>query len=277
MGKILGEPGGLSMGSMNRRPAPPQAEQSKKEALVFGKRPPQQPVQKHAPAAAVSGMTTEQAKPVFQAKQAAPQPQAESGEKDDLMKGFVGQLRNMVGGFAVLSEEVLKKNLKLAAGDGMTYDDRTISFECIDYMVSNLAYIFMGLVMDDNFKNSFIEALNLEISLDDQTPEMRAQIRKETSDPNGNKYHSNGSLILGVTTFMPHIAAALHVKMQAGFDALDPYAAEFDAEVRKMPNERRIELGFIFSNFMYLIRAISHNDVFMSYIITVIEKVKENL
>lgn len=264
MGKVLGEPGGLSMKSMNQRPASKAPEQ-KKEAVVFTKKPGEapQPVPSGRPAQG------QQPRPAQAVRGPVANPVSRKDEDE-----MVHMLRELVGGFAVLSEEVLRKNTQLAAG-GMSYGDRTVSFECVDYVISNLAYIFMGLVMDDNFKAAFIDALNMEIELDDKDEKTRENVRKETSDP--KSYQSNGSLVLGVTTFLPAVMEDLHKKMQAGFDALDQYADEFDEAVRAMPSERRIELGFIFSNYMYLIRAFSHNDVFMSYVITVIEKVKETL
>jgi len=88
-------------------------------------------------------------------------------------------------------------------------------------------------------------------------------------------YNSSGSIVIGLTEFMPHVAEDLMQKMQNGFDELDNFADEFDAEVAGLSDERKIEYGFIFSNFMYLIRAFTHNDLFMSYVITVIEKVKQ--
>lgn len=190
----------------------------------------------------------------------------------DSINNFVKIMREMVGGFAILSEDVIAQNLKLAGGVGMTADDRTISFECADYLMSNLSFILMGLVLDANFKQSFMESLMVEMQIDKQTPEVKAKTRESMKDK--KEYKSNGSIVLGVTTFTPAVEKELMAKMQKGFDLLEPYADEFDAEVAKLQPNQKAEYGFIFSNFMYLIRAFTHNDMFMSYVITVIEKVK---
>lgn len=188
------------------------------------------------------------------------------------MPDFVAVMRSMVGGFAILSEDTIQQNLKLASGQGMTADDRTISFECADYLMSNLGYIFMGLVLDTNFKNAFMESLTVELNIDKQADDVKKKTRESMKDPHA--YESTGSIILGVTTFTPDIETILMNKMQKSFDALDGYADEFDSEVAKLTDQQKMEYGFIFSNFMYLIRAFTHNDLFMSYVITVIEKVK---
>ncbi|MBO5434696.1 hypothetical protein J6A31_02595 [bacterium] len=185
---------------------------------------------------------------------------------------FVNVLRNMVGSFAILNEDTINKNLRLAAGKGMSNEDRTVSFECAEYLISNLAYIFMGLVLDKNFKTAFLDSLMIELQFDSKPDDVKKKTREEMKDK--TQYKSSGSIVIGVTSFMPAVETELMNKMQAGFTALDAYADEFDAETAKLTNEQKVEFGFIFSNFMYLIRAFTHNDMFMSYVITVIEKVK---
>lgn len=189
------------------------------------------------------------------------------------VSNFIGMLKNMVGSFAILSDEVIEQNMQLAAGRGMTPDDRTVSFECADYLMSNLAFVFMGLVLDENFKNAFMESLMVELQIDSQPEEEKKKVRESMKDK--REYKSNGSIVIGVTSFMPNVEAELLNKMNAGFASLDAFADEFDTEVSKLTDEQKVEYGFIFSNFMYLIRAFTHNDMFMSYVITVIEKVKQ--
>lgn len=189
------------------------------------------------------------------------------------VENFINMMKNMVGSFAILSDEVIEQNMQLASGKGMTPDDRTVSFECADYLMSNLAFVFMGLVLDENFKNAFMESLMVELQIDSQPEEEKKKVRESMKDK--REYKSNGSIVIGVTSFMPNVEAELLNRMNAGFASLDAFADEFDEEVSKLTPEQKIEYGFIFSNFMYLIRAFTHNDMFMSYVITVIEKVKQ--
>lgn len=200
------------------------------------------------------------------AKSVVPQP-----EHTNSISNFISIMRGMVGNFAILDEPVLSHNLELAGG-GMSVDDRTISFECADYLMSNLAYIFMGLVLDNNFKQAFLDSLSVEFQIDKQSDEDKAKTRASMKD--NKPYKSNGSIVFGVSTFTTTVEQSLMSKMQAGFTALNSYSAEFDSEVAKLSDKQKSEFGYIFSNFMYLIRAFSHNDMFMSYVVTVIEKVK---
>ena len=92
-----------------------------------------------------------------------------------------------------------------------------------------------------------------------------------------SEYKSIGSIVIGITGFTPATEERFMNEMSNGYAELDRYADEFDAAVDKLTNEQKLELGFIFSNFMYLIRAFTHNDYFMSYVVTVIEKVKATI
>ena len=93
----------------------------------------------------------------------------------------------------------------------------------------------------------------------------------------GELFDSLGSIVIGVTSFTPAVVAELMTKMENGFTELDKYSAEFDNAVAKLTNEQKLEYGFIVSNWMYLIRAFNKNDLFLSYVITVVEKVKQTL
>lgn len=274
-GKTLGmnpRPGG-----MNARPTAPTAPQAfgRPGSQGLNQRPaaPSRPSSQSATAKAVGGS-------VGAMRQGAPAARqidraAHDQKKADAAGGLVEMLRGMTGGFAILSDEVLANNVKLLSGSGMSYEDRTISFECAEYVMSNMAYMFMGLVLDPNFKKSFIDALNVELQIDGQPANVKEQTRKQMKD--GKPFASKGSIVLGVTQFVQPIQDDLIRKMNEGFGKLDPYAAEFDAAVAGLTVEQKIEIGFVVSNFVYLIRAFSQNDMFMSYVVTVIEKVKATL
>ena len=184
---------------------------------------------------------------------------------------FVVQMKNMVSAFAILSDDVISENLKMALG-GFSAEDRTMPYEVADYLMSNMGFIFMGLVLDENFKNSFKESLKIELNIDKQADNIKEATRKKMGNP--KKYESRGAMVIGTSDFLPEVKAALSKKMQDSFNQLDGFAEEFDSEIKNLTRTQKLEYGFIFSNFMYLARAFTHNDMFMSYVISVIEKVK---
>lgn len=184
---------------------------------------------------------------------------------------FVAKMSDIVGSFAILSNDVLTQNIALAT-DGFSVEDRTLPYEIAEYLMSNMAYIFMGLVLDNNFKNAFKESLKVELQIDSQPENIRLVTRAKMKED--KKYSTIGSIVVGTSDFVPEVKAVLAKKMQQSFTSLDGFAEEFDAEISHLTREQKLEYGFIFSNFMYLLRAFTHNDIFMSYVISVIEKVK---
>jgi hypothetical protein len=198
-----------------------------------------------------------------------------TGEGVTSVAAFVNFLRGVAEPFAIIDDNVVAKNMQLAGGYGMSAEDRTVSFECAEYLMSNLACILMGLVLDPGFKDTFIESLNVELEIDKKDEATRAVIRKSMKDD--KPFDSLGSIIIGVTSFTPAVMAEFMAKMEAGFKTLDAYAKEFDDAVDALTEKQKLEYGFIVSNWMYLIRAFNKNDLFMSYVITVVEKVKGTL
>lgn len=189
----------------------------------------------------------------------------------DSISVFVASMKDMVSSFAILNDDVISHNLQLAHG-GFSAEDRTISFEVANYIMSNMGFVFMGLVLDDNFKKAFIDSVNVELNFDKQSDTVKAVTREKMGK--NKTYKTKGSMVIGTSDFVPEVRASLAKKMHASFEALDAFADEFDTEIQHLTREKKLEYGFIFSNFMYLIRAFTHNDVFMSYVIAVIEKVK---
>ncbi len=190
----------------------------------------------------------------------------------DAVEAFVKKMREMVEPFAYMDDDIIRKNTDLAVGNGMSADDRTISFECAHYIMTNLAYIFMGVVLDESFRNTFVECLNVEIEFDKKSEEQKKKIRDKMKDK--KPYDSMGSIVIGVSSFSPLVDKLFSAGLAEGFDTLEKHEDEFDSAVEALTDEEKTKLGFLFSNWMYLIRAFTHNDLFMSYIVTVIEKVK---
>ena len=272
--KTLGAMNPRPVSSMNSRPAPNAnigfSQPFKTGSQSYGGSPYKAPAQQsYSQQSSPRGYVNPNANHQNQtAQNNMTQPSSASSVAD-----FVNVMRSMVGQFAFLNDDVIMQNIKLANGEGMSMEDRTISFECADYLMSNLAFVFMGLVLDKNFKQAFLDAVMVELQLDKKDPQEKSKIRASMKD--NKTYQSNGSIVIGVTAFMPTIAADLMSRMTQSFTSLSSYADEFDAEVARLTSDQKMENGFIFSNFMYLIRAFTHNDMFMSYVITVIERVKE--
>ena len=200
-----------------------------------------------------------------------------SAPKKDAAKeangGVMQMLQEFAGSFATLDEETIRRNIDLAAGIGMTNDDRTVPYEVADYFVGNMAYIIMMIVFDKSVKQQFLDAVALEIQLDSKSESERQKIRLGMRSP--TQPHYTASIVLGITNFSTQLEEIISAKMKRGFENLDRFSDEFDAKVNSLTDAEKLEFGFIVSNWMYLIRAITHNDIFSSYLVTIIEQIKD--
>lgn len=199
-------------------------------------------------------------------------PSVHNDDKQYGLTAFINTVHKMVGSFANLNSQVIEQNFKVAMGNGMSVDDRSVPFECADYVISNLGYIIMGIVLDKDFKQAFIDAVLIEVNIDSKDDDAKKTMRENMKVKRETK--SLGSVVIGITSFTHEMEVNLFERMTQSFNDLDSFSGEFDAEVKKMTEEDKSEYGFIFSNWMYLIRAFTHNEKFLSYVIAVIEKVK---
>lgn len=188
------------------------------------------------------------------------------------IQNLVKAMRNMVGSFAILQEAVIAENIVLA-NRGMTMEERTVPYECAEYLISNSAFIFTALVAEGSVREAFVDAVMYEQELDKLPEAEKEKKRKSMRDP--RPYPSKGSMVIGVSTFSAELTEFMMQRMTVGYEALSPYSDEFDSMVDALDNDAKIQLGFVFSNFMYLIRAFTHNDLFMAYVITMIDNSKK--
>lgn len=189
---------------------------------------------------------------------------------------FVNALIKMVEPFALVNADIIKENVDQMVGAGtMTYEDRTVSYDCVNYVMSNMAYILSGLIMQPAFKTEFVNAVYAEKYLDTVSTERKAELRKAMTNP--NKPVSRGSIVLGETQFAQKIEENLKAKMGASFDTMSRFDSEVAQTAAALDNEYKLELGYVFSNWMYLIRAFNKNDDFMGKVISVIEDFKAEI
>jgi hypothetical protein len=251
-------------GMMNRRPGMGAATPNQRPAKTLGGSPAvSAPVKSAQPVASPQPVKT------------TPHVPDEPQTVGEAAAGLVSLIKDMTGGFAVLSDKVLQQNIEMMMNPDIPLEDRTISLFQLDYLATHVAHILMGLVFEDKFRQTFVDALNIEIKLDEETPEDRRRIRAGFNL--GGDLNRTGSITLGLTELSASARDAVNAKVAKSFDMMEPFKQEFDAAVGKLAIEKRVELGFIFSNFMYLLRAFAQNEVFFSYVTNVVDRVKESL
>ena len=261
-----------TLGSMNQRPMNSRPMNARPDSSAVKPTVPGTPVKNMQRQAPAKPFTPNAGPSSFAPKQTA----ASTQEKpDDAISNVTAMLNEFAGSFATLDDATIRRNVDLAAGIGMTAEDRTIPYEVADYFIGNLAYIIMLVIFNKSIKQEFMDAVALEIQLDSKSEEERKKIRFGMKSPTQPTY--TASIVFGVTSFSTQLEEIISMKMQRGFTNLDKYSDEFDQKVNALTAEEKLEYGFIVSNWMYLIRAVTHNDIFSSHLVTVIEQIKEQL
>jgi hypothetical protein len=189
----------------------------------------------------------------------------------------VDMLDTLFGHIAYLDPDTVRFNLGLASEGGFTKEDRSIRFELANFLMNNFAYVFLGLVINPEFRDSFIQAVKLEIGIDYTDNETKAQMRRDIRLPEMHKKSSKGDYVVDLSKYDDHIFRVINKKLSGSFEKVSDYNDGIDQVIAAMTSNDMINVGFCVSNFMYLIRAFSKNDLFVDYVKTVVSSVKDTL
>ena len=176
---------------------------------------------------------------------------------------------------AALSPSVIKNNVELACETGFSKVDRSIKAETANYLLKNLGVIYLGLISNNVFRDSFKDAVAVEISLEDKSDEFVRSIREDMRD--GGEEESKGNFTLNFSNYKPQVAEKIGNMIGDSLAKISDYESEFNELVDALTEEEFIEIGFCISNFAYLIRAFDKNPVFMHYVKDVVTIVRKEL
>ena len=178
-------------------------------------------------------------------------------------------------GVAYFDVDTMQKNVSLACAGSTPADLRSIKVEVANYLLSNFGVMFMGLIINEDFRDTFVEAVSIEIALDNKDPEFVKNIRKSMAS-NFNK-PSKGNFVINLEGFNESVYKKVTAKLSDSFRRVENYSDAMDILINDLNDRAMLDIGFCFSNFMYLIRAFAKDDVFFNYTRKVIRSVKDTL
>ena len=187
----------------------------------------------------------------------------------------VDLLSNLFSSIAYLDADTVRCNFELGCSGVMTETDRSISAELVEYLVNHFALIFMGLIANKKFRNAFMEAVMVEMSLMDRDSGFVRKIRREMNE--GVVYSSDEKCVIDFGRYNDRIFRWVEEGVLRSFDRLGEYYEVIDELVFDLSQDDIIDIGFVISNFMYLLRAFSWNGLFTDYVKSVIKTVQETL
>lgn len=184
-------------------------------------------------------------------------------------------LSDMFLGISYLDTETIQKNVKLACAKGASVDDRSIKVEVANYLMSNFSIIFMGLVINPEFRNTFKDAVSVEVVLDEKdeayVKEVREQMKSSHTKP------SKGNFVINLESYNDNVYRKILNKLIESFSRVEEYNDVVDEIASELTIDDAVTIGFCVSNFMYLIRALAKNEVFFDYVRMTVRSVKDNL
>ena len=174
-----------------------------------------------------------------------------------------------------MEPSTVRHNVELACEGGMPRDDRSIRAELANYLMSHFSLLYIGLIINKEFRDTFVEAVSVEIALDDKDEEFVNNIRKDMQD--GRPKTSKGNYVINLSSYNEKVYQKLNGKLAESFDKVIQFNDAITEIAADLTDEECSEIGFVASNFMYLIRAFAKNPLFANYAKSVLHTVQEQL
>lgn len=191
---------------------------------------------------------------------------------EDFIVALIGEY---FGNIAAIDDRTLRENIFLGCENGFSEEDRSVRIELADYLFEDFSVIYLGLLVNDDFRNSFKKAVDLELSLADKSRSYVRDVRQQLKD--GPVMPSQGNLVIDLSRFDLAAAKDVSTRIRSSMDKIAPFSDEFNAIVQEVTDEEAATVGFCISNFMYLIRAFDKNPTFENYVRSVVKAVGTNL
>lgn len=188
---------------------------------------------------------------------------------------LVGIISSLFDEVAYIDPGVLDKNIHLACEGGMSKADRSIRADFATYLLENIAVVYMGLISNTNFRESFKDAVAVEISLDRKNEEFIKKLRNDMRDP--DMPNSKGKFVINLCNENQAVYDKLFKLLAKSGAAIKPFDEDIAELVSELSEDSKIDIGFCISNFMYLIRALDKNQAFAVYVKSVIDSVRTKL
>ena len=187
----------------------------------------------------------------------------------------IDMLASIFNGIAYIDADTVRYNIERACEGGFAREDRSISMELADWLMYNFSLIFVGLISNKDFRETIMEAVSIELTLDDRPDDFVASIREDMNE--GKALESKGNLVINFGAYSDKIFKIVNAKLADSFEKVSEYYDTIDNMSTELSEDDMIDIGYCVSNFAYLIRALSKNNLFTVYVKSVIGSVKQQL
>jgi hypothetical protein len=192
---------------------------------------------------------------------------------------IISLLSNMFNHIAYLDPLTVRNNIELGCEGGMSKEDRSIDVELGDFIVKHFSVFYLGLTINEEFRESVKEAVCVEIGLEEKSNDFVDDFRKDVMLHCKGKVtkRPKGSYVLNFTAYDDDTFRNLYKALFDSFLRTSEYNDLLDTMARDLSEDDLLDIGFIISNFMYLFRAFSKNTLFADYVQCVLLSVEKEL
>lgn len=183
-------------------------------------------------------------------------------------------LFNVFDGIAYMDPDAVHQNMVLASG-GFSMEDRSIRMELANYLIGHFAFIYAGLIVNDDFRRTFMEAVSVEIALDSEPEGFVMDVRAQMADQ--KERDSRGNFVVNLSVYNDAFYRRINSKLSFSFGKVTQFGESIDRFAAQLSDDNRIDIGYCASNFMYAIRAFSKNAAFAGYVKSVVHSVEQTL
>ncbi|MCR5673654.1 MAG: hypothetical protein K6F87_08080 [Lachnospiraceae bacterium] len=200
---------------------------------------------------------------------------------DETAEGAVVELlSNVFGQIAYMDADTVRRNIELACEGGFKPDDRSISADTADWLMDSFSLIFAGLIVNSDFRGALMEAVSVEIALDNRTDDFIRKTRLEMQSYETGEVKKDGEkneYVIDLGRYNDDIYRSINKRLSDSFGLLDSYENAIDHFVRELVKEDKLDIGFCVCNWMYLLRAFSQNHLFTDYVKLLLDSVRWEL
>lgn len=184
-------------------------------------------------------------------------------------------LSNIFNHIAYMDAETVRENIEMACYGGFEPSDRTIPKEVGDWIMDNFSLIFLGLIVNQDFRDAMMEAVSVEIGLEERDDGFIKRIRDEMGSSENLEGMDNYLIDLG--RYSDDMYRYINGRLADSFGKITDFGETVDIMISELSEDDMIDIGFCVSNFMFLLRAFAQNGVFREYIKTVVETVSKTI
>lgn len=197
---------------------------------------------------------------------------------DELAENAVVQLlAGLFNDVAYMTAADVRHNIQCMTKGGFSPEDRTCKSNVVNYLVSRFSLIFVGLLSNKEFREAFRDAIIMEQNLEDQAPEKQKEIRSDMNTVQMKTPAQAVDMVFDFSRYNEALYQKINTKLLDSFNKMDGYDDAIDEIIRHQTTECKDEIGYIVSNFAYLIKAFDKNMVFFAYVSSVLKHVQASM